>query len=68
MFSYGGPMVDIAMDYYKIDLNMYLSANHDIVVAEIDGRGSGGRGSNILFANYLKLGSGEVQDQIAVAK
>lgn len=56
------------MDYYKIDINMYLSANHDIVVAEIDGRGTGGRGSETLFANYLKLGTGEVQDQITVAK
>lgn len=47
---------------------MYLSSNHDIIVAEVDGRGTGLRGSRTLFANYMRIGTGEVDDQIIVAK
>jgi len=47
---------------------MYLSINHDIVVAEVDGRGTGRRGSNTLFANYKKLGTAEIYDQMTIAK
>jgi len=47
---------------------MYLSINHNIVVAEVDGCGSGRRGSNTLFANYKKLGTSEIYDQTTIAK
>jgi len=47
---------------------MYLSINHDIIVAEVDGRGTERRGSNTLFANYKKLGTVEIYDQMTIAK
>lgn len=47
---------------------MYLSINHDVVVAEVDGRGTGRRGNNTLFANYKKLGTIEIDDQFTIAK
>jgi len=47
---------------------MYLSANHEIVVALVDGRGTERRGSNTLFANYKKMGTVEIYDQITIAK
>lgn len=51
-----------------MDINVYLCVNHDFVVAEIDGRGTSRRGSRTLFANYKKLGTKEIDDQIAIAK
>ncbi|VVC36524.1 Dipeptidylpeptidase IV, N-terminal domain,Peptidase S9, prolyl oligopeptidase, catalytic [Cinara cedri] len=66
--SYGGPMVNVALDKFQIDLDMYLSVNHNIIVACIDGRGTELRGTDTLFENYKKLGTGEIDDQIIVAK
>lgn len=68
IYAYGGPTFNVALDKFDVDLNMYLSINHDIVVAEVDGRGTGRRGSNTLFANYKKLGSTEIYDQTIIAK
>ncbi|XP_016661848.1 venom dipeptidyl peptidase 4 isoform X1 [Acyrthosiphon pisum] len=68
IYTYGGPTFNIALDEFNLDLNMYLSINHDIVVAEVDGRGTGRRGSNTLFANYKKLGTVEIYDQMTIAK
>ncbi|XP_060847595.1 venom dipeptidyl peptidase 4-like [Rhopalosiphum padi] len=68
IYTYGGPTLNIALDEFNIDLNMYLSANHEIVVALVDGRGTERRGSNTLFANYKKLGTVEIYDQITIAK
>lgn len=47
---------------------MYLSSNHDIIVAIVDGRGTSRRGLRTLFSNYKKLGTDEVDDQIIVTK
>lgn len=68
VYSNGGPVLNTVLDEFQIDLNMYLSVNHNIVIAKIDGRGTGQRGSRTLFANYKKLGTGEIDDQITVAK
>lgn len=47
---------------------MYLSSNYEFIIAEVDARGTAGRGSDNLFANYMKLGTVEIDDQITVAK
>lgn len=67
-FSYGGPITNVALDQFDVNINTYLSVNHDIIVAHVDGRGTPRRGCNILYANYKKLGTGEIDDQIIVAK
>lgn len=68
MYSNGGPINNVALDEFDLDLNTYLSVNHDIIVAKVDGRGTGRRGCKTLYANYKRLGTGEVDDQIIVAK
>lgn len=55
-------------DRYKISWETYYCLNHNVIIALIDGRGSGLKGDNMLFANYRKLGSAEIEDQISVTK
>lgn len=66
--SNSGPVLNTVLDEFQIDLNTYLSANNNIIIAKVDGRGTGRRGNRTLFANYKKLGTGEIDDQIIVAK
>ena len=41
----------------------YLASSRGIIVAQIDGRGSGGEGDRRRFEMWRRLGSVEVQDQ-----
>lgn len=61
-------MFNTVIDTFDIDMGTYLSVNHDFIVVQIDGRGTERKGFNTLFENYKKLGSGEVDDSIIVAK
>jgi len=45
-----------------------LAGNRDIIVAQIDGRGSGGQGYQMLHEVYMKLGTVEVADQLEVTE
>ncbi|CAG9767540.1 unnamed protein product [Ceutorhynchus assimilis] len=65
---YGGPDTYQVIDKFSLDWGSYLAANRSIIYATIDGRGSGLRGNNLLFAGYRKLGTVEVVDQINVTK
>ncbi|KAH1014109.1 hypothetical protein HUJ04_003003 [Dendroctonus ponderosae] len=65
---YGGPDTYQVTDKYSIDWGSYLAANKSIIYATIDGRGSGLRGNNLLYAGYRKLGTVEVIDQINITK
>lgn len=47
---------------------MYFSSSENVIIAQIDGRGSGRMGDKNLFANYRKLGTYEIEDQIYVAR
>lgn len=67
-FRYGGPDTYQVTDKYSIDWGSYLAANKSIIYATIDGRGSGLRGNNLLYAGYRKLGTVEVIDQINITK
>jgi dipeptidyl-peptidase-4 len=53
---------------FQINWGTYMASNKDIIYAFIDGRGSGNHGDRMLHELYLKLGSVEVEDQIAVAR
>jgi dipeptidyl-peptidase-4 len=45
-----------------------LAANKSIIYATIDGRSSGLKGNDMLFASYRRLGTVEITDQINVTK
>lgn len=68
LHSSSEPSSNAVLDEFRMDVNTYLSANHLIIVAAVDGRGTGGRGSRVLYADYKRLGTGDVDDQIAVAR
>lgn len=68
MYSYAGPGSNLALNKYSMEWNMYFSSNKNVIIAQIDGRGSGRRGDRNLFANYRKLGTYEIEDQIFVTR
>jgi len=53
---------------FKVDWNTYLASRRNIIVAQIDGRGSGGQGYKLLHEVYYRLGSVEVADQLEVTE
>lgn len=55
-------------DIFKIDWNTYLASRKNVIVAQIDGRGSGGQGYKFLQEVYKNLGTVEVADQLEVTE
>ena len=55
-------------DAFSIGYKTYMSTNKNIIYANIDGRGSSNRGSNLLNQVYRDLGNKEIIDQIFVTK
>ncbi|XP_041662359.1 dipeptidyl peptidase 4 [Cheilinus undulatus] len=65
---YGGPCSQ-RVDYrFKLNWGTYLSSSHGIIVASFDGRGSGYQGDDILHSIYKRLGTFEVEDQMAAVR
>ncbi|XP_057333646.1 dipeptidyl aminopeptidase-like protein 6 [Microplitis mediator] len=64
----GGPGTQLVTDMFKIDWNTYLASRKNIIVAQIDGRGSGGQGYKMLYEVYYRLGTVEVSDQLEVTE
>uniref|UniRef100_A0A4W4GX00 Dipeptidyl peptidase like 10 n=1 Tax=Electrophorus electricus TaxID=8005 RepID=A0A4W4GX00_ELEEL len=58
----GGQQVD---DRYSVDWDSVLVSSDNIIVARLDGRGSGFQGQKILQEVHRRLGVVEVQDQLA---
>lgn len=67
-YRYGGPGSQLVTDRWKVDWSSYLASARDIVVAQIDGRGSAGQGYLLLHQVYHRLGSVEVADQLEVTE
>jgi len=70
MFVYGGPGSQQVLNQYD-GANFYwyqILAQKGYIVACIDNRGTGGRGSEFKKCTYLNLGKLEVRDQIESAK
>ncbi|XP_025073076.1 inactive dipeptidyl peptidase 10 isoform X3 [Pogonomyrmex barbatus] len=65
---YGAPGSQLVTEMFKIDWNTYLASQKNIIVAQIDGRGSGGQGYKLLHEVYYRLGSVEVADQLEVTE
>ncbi|EFN79886.1 putative dipeptidyl aminopeptidase C2E11.08 isoform X2 [Harpegnathos saltator] len=63
---YGAPGSQLVTEMFKVDWNTYLASRKNVIVAQIDGRGSGGQGYKLLHEVYYRLGSVEVADQLEV--
>ncbi|KAM9284676.1 LOW QUALITY PROTEIN: dipeptidyl peptidase 4 [Cariama cristata] len=65
---YAGPCSQ-KVDYtFQISWATYLASTEHIIVASFDGRGSGYQGDEIMHAINRRLGTYEVEDQIAAAR
>lgn len=67
MVQYSGPNSQQVLDTYGFDWEHYLAAK-GIIVACVDGRGTGARGEQFRKCTYLKMGLLESQDQIEAAQ
>ncbi|KAH0950071.1 hypothetical protein HN011_006753 [Eciton burchellii] len=65
---FGAPGSQLVTEMFKVDWNTYLSSRKNVIVAQIDGRGSGGQGYKLLHEVYYRLGSVEVADQLEVTE
>lgn len=68
IFRYGGPGTQLAIERWGVDFATYLAGKRDYIIAQIDGRGSGGRGWQFQHQVYYKIGALEVADQIEVVR
>ncbi len=66
MVQYSGPNSQQVLDQYGMDWEQYL-ASKGIIVACVDGRGTGARGEAFRKCTYLKMGVLESQDQVEAA-
>lgn len=53
---------------FNVNWGSFLASSKNIIYAQIDGRGSGFQGDKFLHELYLKLGTVEVMDQLAVTR
>lgn len=65
---YGGPNSVRVIDAYSLGYRDHLVTSRKVVYCMIDGRGSGNKGKDMLFAINNKMGSVEIDDQIAVTE
>lgn len=67
MVQYSGPNSQQVLDRYGVDWELAL-LNEGILVACVDGRGTGARGEEFRKCTYLNLGIKESDDQVAAAR
>ncbi|KAE8740739.1 hypothetical protein FOCC_FOCC013759 [Frankliniella occidentalis] len=65
---YGGPGTQLVTEKWRVDWSTYLASYKDFIVAQIDGRGSGGQGYKMMHEVYQQLGTVEVNDQLEVTE
>lgn len=68
LYRYAGPNSNQISDSFSISYSQYLVTNRSVIIALIDGRGSGLKGDDMLFAGYKNLGTVEIEDQINVTR
>ena len=61
-----GPGSQLVDERFHVDWNWYLAGNQQMIVAQIDGRGSGHQGEYLRSKVRGRLGGPEVEDQLAV--
>lgn len=67
MVQYSGPGSQQVLDQWSIGWEYYLS-EQGFIVACVDGRGTGGRGTAFRNVTYLEMGVIETADQVAAAR
>ncbi len=67
MIQYSGPNSQQVLDRYSADW-YYALLNEGILVACVDGRGTGARGEEFRKSTYMNLGIKESDDQVAAAR
>lgn len=65
---YGGPNSVRVTDAFSLGFKDYQVTSQKIIHCQIDGRGSGNKGKDLLFTMNNKMGTVEIEDQIAVTK
>lgn len=71
MYVYGGPGSQTVVDAWggtRYVWHAWLADSLDVVVASVDGRGTGGRGKSFESQTHLRLGELEAADQVAAAR
>ncbi len=68
LYRYGGPGTQLAIERWNVDFATYLASKKNYIVAQVDSRGSGGRGWEFQHQVYYKLGNLEAEDQIEVIR
>uniref|UniRef100_A0A8C9TW55 Dipeptidyl peptidase 4-like n=1 Tax=Scleropages formosus TaxID=113540 RepID=A0A8C9TW55_SCLFO len=67
-YGYAGPCSQ-KVDYrFRLNWATYLASAENIIVASIDGRGSGYQGDKLMHSIYKRLGTYEVEDQIETTR
>ncbi|KAF4520670.1 hypothetical protein B566_EDAN006346 [Ephemera danica] len=61
-------VLHLVSERWGVDWGAYLASNRNFIVAQVDGRGSGFQGDSLRHKLHHRLGSVEVEDQIAVIK
>ena len=65
---YAGPGSVRVSNTFGIGFQTYQTTKKHIIYVEIDGRGTGQNGNNMMFSVNNRLGTYEMEDQIAVTK
>lgn len=68
VYVYGGPNSVRVTNSFTVGFEGYMTTNREVIYAQIDGRGTGNKGKDLLFTVNNHLGEFEVEDQIAVTK
>lgn len=70
MYQYSGPGSQQVTNSFDVGNGLWFNhlVQHGYIVACVDGRGTGGKGTAYKKVTYLNLGKYEIEDQIAAAK
>lgn len=66
--SYAGPNTVRITEANSHGFESYMATNRSVIYCHIDGRGSAFKGSKMLFEIYRRIGTVEIEDQIAVTR
>lgn len=68
VYVYGGPNSVRVTNGFGVGFDAYMTTNREVIYVQIDGRGTGNKGKDLLFSVNNHLGEFEVEDQIYVTK
>uniref|UniRef100_A0A182W6X9 Venom dipeptidyl peptidase 4 n=1 Tax=Anopheles minimus TaxID=112268 RepID=A0A182W6X9_9DIPT len=68
VYVYAGPNSVGVTDGFSVGFANYMATTKGVIYAQIDGRGTGNQGYEFLFSINNRLGTYEMEDQIAVAR